>query len=881
MQDLDPVETQEWLDALESVLDKEGEDRAHYLLTRMGELATRTGTQLPYAITTPYRNSIPVGHEARMPGDLFMERRIRSLVRWNALAMVMRTNLKDPDLGGHISSFASSATLYDIGFNYFFQAPTEEHGGDLIYFQGHASPGVYARAFLEGRISEEQLNNFRQEVDGKGLSSYPHPWLMPDFWQFPTVSMGLGPIQAIYQARFMKYLEHRGFIPAGKQKVWCFMGDGESDEPESLGAIALAGREQLDNLIFVVNCNLQRLDGPVRGNGKIIQELEGVFRGAGWNVNKVVWGRYWDPLFAKDHAGLLQQRMDEVVDGDYQNYKAKDGAFVREHFFNSPELKAMVADLSDQEIWNLNRGGHDPYKVYAAYHQAVNHKGQPTVVLAKTIKGYGTGAGEAKNTAHNTKKVDVESLQKFRDRFDIPINDAELENLPFYKPAADSAEARYLHARRDALGGFVPQRRSRSISIPTPPLETLKAILDGSGDREISTTMAFVRILAQLVKDKDLGQRIVPIIPDEARTFGMEGMFRQLGIYSSVGQLYEPVDKDQVMFYREDKKGQILEEGINEAGAMSSFIAAGTAYSNHNQPMLPFYVFYSMFGFQRIGDLAWAAGDSRTRGFLIGGTAGRTTLNGEGLQHEDGHSHILASTIPNCRTYDPTYGYELAVIIREGIRQMAEEQQNVFFYLTVMNEAYLQPAMPKGVEAGIIKGMYLLEADKRKASHHVQLLGSGTILREVRAAAQILREEFDVSADVWSVTSFNELRRDGLAVERWNRLNPAKKPRTSYVEQCLAGRNGPVVASTDYMKLFADQIRQWVPSKEYKVLGTDGFGRSDSRAKLRHFFEVDRHFIVIAALEALAARGEIKPKVISDAIKRFGLDPEKANPLDC
>ena len=881
MQDLDPVETQEWLDALESVLDKEGEDRAHYLLTRMGELAARTGTQLPYAITTPYRNSIPVGHEARMPGDLFMERRIRSLVRWNALAMVMRTNLKDPDLGGHISSFASSATLYDIGFNYFFQAPTEEHGGDLIYFQGHASPGVYARAFMEGRISEEQLNNFRQEVDGNGLSSYPHPWLMPDFWQFPTVSMGLGPIQAIYQARFMKYLEHRGFIPAGKQKVWCFMGDGESDEPESLGAIALAGREQLDNLIFVVNCNLQRLDGPVRGNGKIIQELEGVFRGAGWNVNKVVWGRYWDPLFAKDKDGILQRRMDEVVDGDYQNYKAKDGAFVREHFFNSPALKEMVKDLSDKEIWNLNRGGHDPYKVYAAYHQAVNHQGQPTVILAKTIKGYGTGAGEAKNTAHNTKKVDVDSLKKFRDRFDIPIGDAELENLPFYKPAADSAEARYLHARRDALGGFVPQRRSRSISIPPPPLDTLKAILDGSGDREISTTMAFVRVLAQLVKDKDLGQRIVPIIPDEARTFGMEGMFRQLGIYSSVGQLYEPVDKDQVMFYREDKKGQILEEGINEAGAMSSFIAAGTAYSNHNQPMLPFYVFYSMFGFQRIGDLAWATGDSRTRGFLIGGTAGRTTLNGEGLQHEDGHSHILASTIPNCRTYDPTYGYELAVIIREGIRQMVEEQQNVFFYLTVMNEAYLQPAMPKGVEAGIIKGMYLLEADKSKAAHHVQLLGSGAILREVREAAKILREDFNVGADVWSVTSFNELRREGLAVERWNRLNPSKKQRTTYVEQCLSGRNGPVVASTDYMKLFADQIRQWVPSKEYKVLGTDGFGRSDSRKKLRHFFEVDRYFIVIAALEALVARGEIKTKVMTDALKRFGIDPEKANPLDC
>ncbi|TBU95802.1 pyruvate dehydrogenase (acetyl-transferring), homodimeric type [Stutzerimonas kirkiae] len=885
MQDLDPIETQEWLDALESVLENEGQDRANYLMTRLGELATRSGTQLPYAITTPYRNTIPVTHEARMPGDLFMERRIRSLVRWNALAMVMRTNMADPDLGGHISTFASSATLYDIGFNYFFQAPTEEHGGDLIYFQGHASPGVYARAFLEGRISEEQLNNFRREVDGNGLSSYPHPWLMPDFWQFPTVSMGLGPIQAIYQARFMKYLEDRGFIPAGKQKVWCFLGDGECDEPESLGAISLAGREKLDNLIFVINCNLQRLDGPVRGNGKIIQELEGVFRGANWNVNKVIWGRLWDPLFAKDEAGLLQARMDEVVDGDYQNYKAKDGAFVRKHFFGArPELLKMVEDLSDAEVWKLNRGGHDPYKVYAAYHQAVHHKGQPTVILAKTIKGYGTGAGEAANTAHNTKKVDVESLKKFRDNFSIPVRDEDLENLPFYKPEPDSPEAKYLLKKREALGGFVPQRRQKSFSIPTPPLETLKAILDGSGEREISTTMAFVRILAQLVKDKDLGSRIVPIIPDEARTFGMEGMFRQLGIYSSVGQLYEPVDKDQVMFYREDKKGQILEEGINEAGAMSSWIAAGTAYSNHNQPMLPFYVFYSMFGFQRIGDLAWAAGDIRAHGFLIGGTAGRTTLNGEGLQHEDGHSHILASTIPNCRTYDPTYGYELAVIIREGIRQMTEEQQSVFYYITVMNEAYQQPALPQGegVKEGIIKGMYLLEEDTADKGRHVQLLGSGTILREVREAAKILREEYGIGADVWSVTSFNELRREGLDIERHNRLHPTEAPRRTYVEQSLAGRKGPVVASSDYMKLFADQIRQWIPDgKAYKVLGTDGFGRSDSRKQLRHHFEVDRNWVVIAALEALVAEGELEAQVVADAIAKFGIDTAKPNPLDC
>ncbi|WP_370599697.1 pyruvate dehydrogenase (acetyl-transferring), homodimeric type [Pseudomonas nitroreducens] len=882
MHDIDPVETQEWLDALESVLEKEGEDRARYLMTRLGELASRTGTQLPYAITTPYRNTIPAGHEARMPGDLFMERRIRSLVRWNALAMVMRANHKDPSLGGHISTFASSATLYDIGFNYFFNGPTEEHAGDLIYFQGHASPGIYARAYIEGLVSDEQLVNFRQEVDGKGLSSYPHPRLMSHFWQFPTVSMGLGPIQAIYQARFMKYLESRGFIPAGKQKVWCFLGDGETDEPESLGAISLAGREKLDNLIFVVNCNLQRLDGPVRGNGKIIQELEGVFRGANWNVIKVIWGRFWDPLFAKDHAGLLQARMDEAVDGDYQNYKAKDGAYVREHFFGArPELLEMVKDLSDEEIWKLNRGGHDPYKVYAAYHAAVNHKGQPSVVLAKTIKGYGTGTGEAKNIAHNIHEIDVDSLRAFRDRFDIPIRDDDLAKLPFYRPEEGSAEARYLKERRATLGGFMPHRHGNSQRIPTPPLDILKAMLDSTGDREISTTMAFVRIISQLVKDKELGPRIVPIIPDEARTFGMEGMFRQLGIYSSVGQLYEPVDKEQLMFYREDKKGQILEEGITEAGAMSSFIAAGTAYSNYRQPMLPFYIFYSMFGFQRIGDLAWAAGDSLTRGFLLGGTAGRTTLNGEGLQHEDGHSHVLASVVPNCRTYDPTYSYELAVIIQEGVRQMMEEQQDVFYYITVMNENYPHPALPEGAAAGIIKGMYLLDEDRRSAAHHVQLLGSGTILREVEAAAKILREDFGIGADVWSVPSFNELRRDGLAVERWNRLHPGQKPRSSYVEECLGGRRGPVIASTDYMKVYAEQIRQWVPSKEYKVLGTDGFGRSDTRAKLRHFFEVDRHWVVLAALEALADRGDIEPKVVAEAIARFGLDPEKPNPLDC
>ncbi|MDY7220359.1 pyruvate dehydrogenase (acetyl-transferring), homodimeric type [Denitrificimonas sp. JX-1] len=884
MHDLDPVETQEWLDALESVQAHEGEERVHYLLSRLGELASRDGVRLPHAITTPYRNTIPVTHEARMPGDLFMERRIRSLVRWNALAMVMRANQSDPDLGGHIATFASSATLYDIGFNYFFKAPTEEHGGDLIYYQGHASPGIYARSFLEGRLTEEQLDSFRRETDGQGLSSYPHPWLMPDYWQFPTVSMGLGPIQAIYQARFMKYLEHRGFIQPGKQKVWCFLGDGETDEPESLGAISLAGREKLDNLIFVINCNLQRLDGPVRGNGKIIQELEGNFRGADWNVIKVLWGRHWDPLFAKDTDGVMQRRMDEALDGDYQNYKANDGAFVRKDFFGTdPRLEALVEDLTDDEIWKLNRGGHDPFKVYAAYHAAVNHKGQPSVILAKTIKGYGTGTGEAQNIAHNIKKVDLESLKGFRDRFDIPVSDENIESLPLYRPAENSPEIRYLKERREALGGFVPQRRTKSMSIPTPPLETLKTILDGSGEREVSTTMVFVRILAQLLKDKDLGSRIVPIVPDEARTFGMEGMFRQLGIYSAVGQLYQPVDHGQVMYYKEEKKGQILEEGITEAGAMSAWVAAATAYSNHNQPMLPFYAFYSMFGFQRIGDLAWAAGDIRARGFLMGGTAGRTTLNGEGLQHQDGHSHILAGTIPNCHSYDPAYGYEMAVIIREGVRQMLELQQDRYYYITMMNEAYQQPAMPdrEGIEEDIIRGMYLLEEDKRSSDLHVQLLGSGTILLEVREAAKILRDEFGIGADIWSVTSFNELRRDCLDVERWNRLHPREEMRLSHIETCLQDRRGPVVASTDYMKLYADQVRQWVPQEQYKVLGTDGFGRSDSRKKLRHFFEVDRYWVVLAALEGLVAQGQLDAQVMIDAMEKFGIDANKPNPLDC
>jgi len=878
--DIDPIETKEWLDALDSVIKNEGEDRVHFLFDRMSEFATRNGSTIPYSITTPYRNTIPVAHEQLMPGDLFMERRIRSFVRWNALAMVMRTNLADPDLGGHISSFASCATLYDVGFNYFFKAPTDEHGGDLVFFQGHSSPGIYARAFVEGRISEEQMCNFRREVGGNGLSSYPHPWLMPNFWQFPTVSMGLGPIQAIYQARFMKYLESRGFITPGLQKVWCFIGDGECDEPETLGAISLAGREKLDNLIFVINCNLQRLDGPVRGNGKIIQELEGVFRGAEWNVNKVIWGRLWDPLLARDKTGALQRRMDEALDGEYQNFKSKDGAYVREHFFNTPELKELVKDMSDDEIWALNRGGHDPYKVYAAYHQVVNHQGQPSVILAKTVKGYATGTGEAQNNTHSIKKIDIESLKKFRDKFDIPVKDEDLDKLPFVRFEPGSVEERYLHERRSALGGYVPQRRAKSFSLATPSLESLKTILDGTGEREISTTMAFVRILTQLVKDKELGSRIVPIIPDEARTFGMEGMFRQLGIYSSVGQNYEPVDKNQVMFYREDKKGQILEEGINEAGAMSSWIAAGTSYSLHNQPMIPFYAFYSMFGFQRVGDLAWAAGDLRTRGFLIGGTSGRTSLNGEGLQHEDGHSHILASVIPNCRSYDPTYAYELAVIIRHGIKQMYEEQQSVYYYITIMNENYRQPAMPQGVEEGIIRGMYLLE---EVGSHHkqkVQLLGCGTILREVQAAAQILANDYDIGSDVWSVTSFNELRRDGLAVERYNFLHADQEAKVPYITQCLQNRQGPVIASSDYIKLFADQVRQWVPH-DFKVLGTDGFGRSDSRAQLRYFFEVDRYWVVLAALQSLVKQGKLDVKVLLDAMHKFGIDANKPNPLEC
>ncbi|MEX0943489.1 MAG: pyruvate dehydrogenase (acetyl-transferring), homodimeric type [Pseudomonadales bacterium] len=878
--DLDPVETEEWLSAINSVLETEGVERAQYILQRLSSRVTETGAQIPYSINSPYRNTIPVEKEARMPGDLFMERGLRSLIRWNAMAMVMRANLEDATLGGHISTFQSSATLYDVGFNYFFRAPTEEQEGDLIYFQGHSAPGIYARSFLEGRLTEEQLDKFRQEVDGDGLSSYPHPWLMPDYWQFPTVSMGLGPLQAIYQAHIMKYLGYRGLAEPSDRKVWCFLGDGETDEPESLGAIAMAGREGLDNLIFVVNCNLQRLDGPVRGNGKIIQELEGVFRGAGWNVIKVIWGRMWDPLFDQDDKGLLQQRMDEAVDGDYQNYKSHDGAYTREHFFGKyPEVARLVENMTDEDIYRLNRGGHDPYKVYAAYAAATKHEGQPTVILAKTVKGYGLGpAGEAQNITHSVKKLDIEALKDFRDRFDIPLPDSDLEKVPYYKPPEDSPEMRYLRERRANLGGPLPQRKTKFETLEIPSLDVFESVTKGSGEREISTTMVFVRLLSSLVRVDSIKERVVPIVPDEARTFGMEGMFRQLGIYSSVGQLYEPVDTGQVMYYREDQDGQVMEEGITEAGAFAAWMAAATSYANHDCTLIPFYIFYSMFGFQRVGDLCWAAGDVQARGFLLGGTSGRTTLNGEGLQHQDGHSHLLSSTVPNCVSYDPTYGYELAVIIHHGLKQMYVENLPRFYYITVMNENYQQPAMPKDCEEGIIKGMYLLQKGTRKNSKKaVQLIGSGTILLEVIAAAELLKEEFGIDADIWSATSFTELRRDGLATKRWNMLHPDEEPRTSYVEACLEDAVGPVIASTDYMKSFADQIREFVPGS-YSVLGTDGFGRSDTRERLRHFFEVDRYFVTIAALNALAEENVIETRVVSDAIKKFKINPDKPDP---
>ena len=881
--DVDNVETQEWLEALEAVIENEGVERAHYLLEQLIDKARRSGANLPYSANTAYVNTIPAHLEAHLPGDPAIEDRIRSYIRWNAMAMVVKANRKSAELGGHIATFASAATLYDVGFNHFWNAPSHEHGGDLIFFQGHASPGAYARAYLEGRLMEEQLDNFRQEVDGKGLSSYPHPHLMQDFWQFPTVSMGLGPLMSIYQARFMKYLHHRGLADTRNRKVWAFVGDGETDEPETLGATSLAGRENLDNLVWVVNCNLQRLDGPVRGNGKIVQELEAGFRGAGWNVIKVLWGSYWDPLLAMDKDGLLQQRMMECVDGDFQNYKSKDGAYVREHFFGKyPELKAMVAKMSDEDIWRLNRGGHDPHKVFAAYKAAVDHSGQPTVILAQTVKGYGMGsAGEGQMRTHSQKKLQDDEMIAFRDRFNVPLSDEDATRCTYYKPADDSEEMQYMHARRKELGGYLPVRKHQAAPLEIPPLSVFQSLLDGSGEREMSTTMAWVRMLNILCRDKNIGKNIVPIVPDEARTFGMEGMFRQLGIYSSVGQLYTPQDKDEIMFYKEDKSGQILEEGINEAGAMSSWIAAATAYSAHGVNVIPFYIYYSMFGFQRIGDLAWAAGDMQARGFLIGGTAGRTTLAGEGLQHQDGHSLVLSATIPNCVSYDPTFAYEMAVIIHDGMNRMFAEQEDVFYYITAMNENYTHPVMPKGAEEGIIKGLYLLQGGSKsrgKKKPRVQLMGSGTILREVIAAADLLSADWGVDADIWSATSFTELAREARDCDRWNRLHPTEAPKQAYVAQCLEGRVGPVIAATDYIQDYADQIRKWVPER-YEVLGTDGFGRSDTRAQLRKHFEVNRYHVVVAALKALADEGVLPASKAAEAIAKYAIDADKINPL--
>ncbi|HRX90542.1 MAG TPA: pyruvate dehydrogenase (acetyl-transferring), homodimeric type [Steroidobacteraceae bacterium] len=879
IEDSDPTETHEWLESIDSVLTHAGPERAHFLLERMIDHARRSGAYLPFSPNTAYVNTISPGQEREYPGRREHERRIEAYIRWNAMAMVVQANRKSSEYGGHISTYASSATLYEVGFNHFWRAPTEKHPGDMVFMQGHSSPGIYARAYLEGRLTEEQLRHFRQEVAGDGLSSYPHPWLMPGFWQFPTVSMGLGPMMAIFQARFQRYMEDRGLVAPSDRKIWAFLGDGEMDEPESMGALTMPVREKLDNLVFVINCNLQRLDGPVRGNGKIIQELEAAFLGAGWNVIKVLWGGRWDPLLAKDKDGLLRRVMQESVDGEYQNFKAKGGAYTREHFFGKhPELKAMVANMSDDEIWRLNRGGHDPRKVYAAYWAAANHKGQPTVILAKTVKGYGLGkSGEGMMISHQQKKIDTEGLQHFRDRFNIPISDDEIERLPFTKPADDSDEMRYMRQRRLELGGYLPVRRTDAAPLVVPELEAFSALLEGSGEREISTTMAFVRILTTLLKDKHIGKNIVPIVPDEARTFGMEGLFRQIGIYSSTGQLYTPQDADQLMSYREDKKGQMLEEGINEAGSLCSWIAAGTAYANHRVHMVPFYIFYSMFGFQRVGDFIWAAGDMRTRGFLLGATAGRTTLAGEGLQHQDGHSQVLASTVPNCITYDPTFAYELAVIIQAGMRRMFADNEAVFYYITVMNENYVQPALPKGVEQGILKGMYRLQTGGRKKLR-TTLLGSGTVLRECQAAAELLETEFGVSADVYSVPSFGELRRDAIDCERWNMLHPGDEPRVPYVQQLLAKADGPFVAVTDYMRLVPDQVRQWVPGR-YVTLGTDGFGRSDARAALRQHFEVDRRYIVVAALHALAADGRVEPAKVAAAIAKLGIDPTKPNPL--
>lgn len=883
LKDINPEETNEWLEALENIIEEGGPKRAHYILEKLIDRARRKGTYLPFRATTAYLNSIDVEDEPKMPGDRDIERRIRSAIRWNATMMVLRASKKNLELGGHIASFQSSATLYDVGFNHFFRAPNEKDGGDLIFFQGHIAPGIYARSFLEGRITKEQMDNFRQEVDGQGLSSYPHPKLMPDYWQFPTVSMGLGPIQAIYQARFLKYLTNRGIKDCSEQKVYCFMGDGECDEPESLGAISLAGREGLDNLVFVINCNLQRLDGPVRGNGKIIQELEGNFRGNGWRVVKVIWGRHWDALLQKDKSGKLLQLMEETVDGEYQNFKQKGGAYTREHFFNKyPETAKLVENMSDEDIFALNRGGHDPLKVYAAYKAAEKTKDRPTVILAKTVKGYGMGeAAEGKNIAHGVKKVDIDSLRQFRDRFRIPFSDEELEKLPYYTFDEDSVEMKYMKARRAELHGFVPQRLEKFTNkLEIPSLAEFESITKGSGDREISTTMAFVRILNILVKDKNIGKQIVPIVPDEARTFGMEGMFRQIGIYSNEGQKYVPQDRDQVAYYKEDKEGQVLQEGINELGAMGSWAAAATSYSVNDVPMIPFYIYYSMFGFQRTGDMAWAAGDLRARGFLVGGTAGRTTLNGEGLQHEDGHSHILANTIPSCISYDPTYGYELAVIVQDGINRMyGEKQEDVFYYLTTMNENYKQPAMPEGVEEGILKGIYKLDTVDAANDYKVKLLGSGTILEQVRQAADILASQYGVKSDVYSVTSYNEITREAQDVERYNLLHPDEEDKTPYVTAVLGeDKDNIIVSATDYMKIYSEQIRAYVKGS-FKTLGTDGFGRSDSRANLREHFEVDANFIVYTTLYLLVENGKLDKKVLNEAIAKFKINPNKINPL--
>ena len=880
-QDSNPEETAEWLDSLEYVLENEGPDRAAFILQELAEQLTRNGNQLPFSVYTPYRNTIPVHLEAKLPGDHHIERRIRSMVRWNALAMVVRANRRDGDLGGHISTFASSATLYDVGLNHFFRGPDDESAGDLIYYQGHSAPGIYARSYLEGRLNEEDLDKFRQETSGDGLSSYPHPWLMPDYWQFPTVSMGLGPIQAIYQAHVMKYLDSRGLRSMGDRKVWAFVGDGECDEPETLGALNLAGRERLDNLIFVVNCNLQRLDGPVRGNGKIIQELEASFRGSGWNVIKVIWGRLWDSLFANDTKNLMQQVMDETVDGEYQNYKAKGGGYTRKEFFGKyPELLKLVEDLSDDAIMRLNRGGHDPHKVYAAYHAATNHKGQPTVILAKTVKGYGMGdAGESENTTHQVKKLGFDDLKQFRDRFDIPLSDVEIESVPYYRPPADHAEMVYMRHQRDRLGGFIPKRIQVKAQFEIPDLAFFKTHLEGSGDREISTTMAFVRLLGTLLRDKNIRDRIVPIIPDEARTFGMEGLFRQLGIYSSEGQLYEPEDAGEIAAYRESKDGQVLEEGINEAGSFAAWIAAATSYSTHGFTLIPFYIFYSMFGFQRVGDLAWAAGDMQSKGFLLGATAGRTTLNGEGLQHADGHSHVLASTIPNCVAYDPCFGYELAVIVHSGLQRMYVDDEKVFFYITLMNENYSHPSIPEGVEEDILAGLYLYNVvgdSERQTGRVVNLLGSGTILQQVIKAAERLWQEYDVVCRVWSVTSFTELAKNGLETTRWNLLHPDETPRVSRVGEKLNGEI-PVIAATDHLKVHAESIRSTL-NAPYRVLGTDGFGRSDTRSALRAHFEVDERYITLASLKELADAQVLASAEVVKARDELGIDPSKPDP---